>query len=90
MGRASRAGICAAATHGVIRTGHAARSLEQRESPLRVRELAEGLGYWAATYEELPGDDRSGELGLSHAMRSPGSRSYPGNAAPSPARSPRR
>lgn len=46
-------GISAAAFHGVIRTAHAARSLSRREEPARRRELAEGLGYWAARYETL-------------------------------------
>ncbi len=48
-------GYVAAAMHGILRTAHAARSLAHRESPARLRELAEGLGYWASTYEELPG-----------------------------------
>jgi hypothetical protein len=47
-------GIIAAAFHGVIRTAHAVRSLEAVETPARRRELAEGLGYWAATYTVLP------------------------------------
>jgi len=47
-------GIAAAAFHGVLRTAHAARSLGDRENALRVHELAEGLGYWAATYQSLP------------------------------------
>ncbi len=47
-------GVVAAAFHGAIRTAHAVRSLEAEESPARVRELAEGLGYWAATYNALP------------------------------------
>lgn len=47
-------GISAAAAHGVIRVGHAVRSLAESESPLRVQELADGLGYWAANYQELP------------------------------------
>jgi hypothetical protein len=47
-------GIVTAATHGVIRTAHAVRSLEQEETPLRLHELAEGLGYWAARYQRLP------------------------------------
>jgi hypothetical protein len=38
----------------VIRAGHAARSLEQAETPLRLRELADGLAYWAAWYQTLP------------------------------------
>ena len=48
-------GIAAAAFHGVLRTAHAARALGDRETPQRIRELAEGLGYWAATYQPLPG-----------------------------------
>jgi hypothetical protein len=47
-------GFVAAATHGVIRTSHAARGLEARETPPRIHELAEGLAYWAATYAQLP------------------------------------
>ncbi len=47
-------GLSAAATHGVIRVGHAARGLAARESPGRVRELADALGSWACTYQELP------------------------------------
>lgn len=47
-------GLAAAAAHGLIRTAHAARSLSVKETPLRLRELAEGLGYWAAYYQPLP------------------------------------
>ena len=49
-------GIAAAAFHGVLRTAHAARSLCELDTPNRIHELAEGLGYWAATYQPLPGD----------------------------------
>ena len=38
----------AAGTHGVLRVAHAVRGIGQRETPLRRRELAEALGYWAA------------------------------------------
>jgi Questin oxidase-like len=48
-------GIAAAAFHGVLRTAHAARALGDLENETRRRELAEGLGYWAATYQPLPG-----------------------------------
>jgi hypothetical protein len=48
-------GLWAAATHGVIRTGHAVRSLAASTTPQRLHELAEGLGYWAARYQVLPG-----------------------------------
>ncbi len=47
-------GICASATHGVIRVGHAVRSLAAEETPLRRRELADALAPWAAEYQELP------------------------------------
>src|SRR5580704_2124328 len=42
------AGLAGAATHGIIRAG------ANEETPARRRELADGLAYWAATYEELP------------------------------------
>jgi len=47
-------GLGSAATHGVIRTAHAARALSRRDTPVRRAELARGLAYWAAAYEELP------------------------------------
>ena len=46
-------GFCSAATHGVIRVGHAARSLAAGETPQRLRELADAFASWAATYQEL-------------------------------------
>lgn len=48
-------GLMAAAAHGLIRTGHAVRSLTALVTPLRLHELAQGLGYWAARYQCLPG-----------------------------------
>ncbi len=53
-------GIVAAALHGVIRTGHAVRALALDETPSRRRELADGLAYWAAEYQALPGERRVG------------------------------
>ena len=47
-------GLAASAAHGIIRTGHAVRSLSIRESEGRRHELAEGLAYWAATYLTFP------------------------------------
>jgi Questin oxidase-like len=47
-------GMSAAAFHGLIRTAHAARSLSAGETAPRRRELAEGLGYWAARHQTLP------------------------------------
>ena len=60
-------GVIAAAFHGVIRTAHAVRSLGVEETRARRREFAEGLGYWAATYEALP---ESAEPGTGHRMPS--------------------
>jgi hypothetical protein len=48
-------GMVGAATHGVIRTSHAARAMTRRESPERRAELARGLAYWASSYEEIAG-----------------------------------
>jgi hypothetical protein len=49
------AGLFAGAGHGLLRVAHAARALEQEETPIRRRELAFGLAYWAGRYQELPG-----------------------------------
>ncbi len=49
-------GLAGVATHGVIRAGHGARALSVRDNPIRRLELATGLAYWAANYEELPWD----------------------------------
>jgi Questin oxidase-like len=73
-------GVAAAATHGVIRTSHAARSLALAEAAgaqaaERRDELARGLAYWAASYLELPGAEppgtgpAAGHLELTAAVR---------------------
>jgi hypothetical protein len=59
-------GICAAATHGVIRVGHAVRSLaeaelERRPQSGRLRELADALASWAYAYQELPTSPRAAD-----------------------------
>ena len=46
-------GIAAGATHGVIRVGHATVALRAHENEVRVRELAHGLGYWAARWQPV-------------------------------------
>src|SRR3569833_107091 len=46
-------GSAAGATHGVIRVGHAVRSLLDLETGPRVTELAHGLAYWAARWQPL-------------------------------------
>jgi hypothetical protein len=51
-------GFGAAATHGIIRVGHAVRSLTAAETPCRMRELGDALAGWAATYRELPSSNQ--------------------------------
>jgi hypothetical protein len=48
-------GAVGAATHGLIRTGHGLRGLGDADTPPRRLEVANGLAFWAASYEELPG-----------------------------------
>ncbi len=60
--------VMASATHGLIRTGHAVRSLSAEETPQRTYELAQGLGYWAARYYTLPGTPSGDHAG--HPPRS--------------------
>ena len=79
-------GFCAAATHGVIRVGHATRSLAAEETPPRLRELADAFASWAATYQELParGHAASGTMtprdAISHvSLVSPDRRNQVGN-----------
>ncbi len=49
-------GIAAGATHGVIRVGHAVRTLlGGNESPAALTELAHGLAFWATRSRTLPG-----------------------------------
>ena len=57
-------GFCAAATHGVIRVGHAVRGLADSETPPRLRELADALASWAATYQELPATGAQPKSGM--------------------------
>jgi hypothetical protein len=48
-------GLYGAATHPVIRVGHAVRALEAGPSTPRLTELAHGLGYWAARHHPVSG-----------------------------------
>lgn len=58
------------ATHGLLRTAHAVRALESASTGPRLHELAEGLGYWAARYQELPGQHlKSGSLRVAEALQ---------------------
>jgi hypothetical protein len=65
-------GIAAGATHGVIRTAHAARSLAAAPTAAaaaaRTDELARGLAYWAARYVPIPGGRPAGTLPPDQAL----------------------
>ncbi len=62
-------GVAAGATHGVIRTAHAARSLAVAQTGPRVAELVDALAYWAARHQRLPGPQvAAGDLGLDAAV----------------------
>jgi len=47
-------GACSDAAHGIIRAGHAVRSIEEDETPERLRELADAFGLWASSFVTLP------------------------------------
>jgi len=47
-------GVAAGSTHGVIRVGHAVRTLRLEVSGPALDELAHGLAFWAARYLPLP------------------------------------
>jgi hypothetical protein len=52
-------GVAAAATHGVIRVGHAVRVLlTDGDDEVRITELAHGLAYWAARWQTVPAGHR--------------------------------
>ncbi|MGH1344811.1 MAG: hypothetical protein ACRBN8_24840 [Nannocystales bacterium] len=48
-------GMVGGAFHGLLRTAHAYRGWNRSSSAPRANELAQGLGYWAARYQPLPG-----------------------------------
>ena len=64
-------GLSAAAAHGLIRSGHAGRSLTREETDPRKHELAQALAYWAAYYQVLPetGNGKNERLSLSEAIK---------------------
>ncbi|MGN6515583.1 MAG: questin oxidase family protein [Rhizomicrobium sp.] len=53
-------GACSDAAHGIIRAGHAVRSLAEHETPERMQELADAFGLWASSYTTLPAADYAG------------------------------
>lgn len=64
-------GLAAAAAHGLIRTGHAVRSLGRQENEGRKNELAHALAYWASYYQVLPEtkNEKAAKLNLSNAIQ---------------------
>jgi len=59
-------GCAGSLTHGLIRTGHAVRSLRETDRPseLQIEELARALAFWATGFTSLatdpgPGDDQA-------------------------------
>jgi hypothetical protein len=63
-------GIVAGSTHGVIRVGHAVRTIRSGDtSAPALRELANGLAFWAARSRALPGlTEPAGKLCVSEAL----------------------
>lgn len=55
-------GLLAAATHGVIRTGHAVRRLREEDNPVRRAELGDALASWASRFVPLPSAVPAGAL----------------------------
>lgn len=77
-------GYSGAAVHGAIRTAHGARGLAKAETRVRLRELADALAGWAASYVELPtaaatGPKLSPEVALAAVPVVPRERRPPGN-----------
>jgi questin oxidase-like protein len=74
-------GVAAAATHGVIRVGHAVRALMQDgEDADHLAELAHGLAYWAARWQPVPGAPATGPPPVT-APAAAGERAVAGPAA---------
>lgn len=55
-------GAVGAATHPLIRTGHAVRALGDDVTAPRIAELGHALGYWAARFQALPGVAPAGNV----------------------------
>jgi hypothetical protein len=80
-------GVVAAATHGVIRVGHAVRALlADGDDAAGVTELAHGLAYWAARWQTVPAG-HSGALAAAAAGRKQAARQTQALAG-NPARTP--
>jgi hypothetical protein len=76
-------GVAAAATHGVIRVGHAVRALTQDgEDAEHLAELAHGLAYWAARWQPVPGTPATEPLRAAAHPPAAGPAAAPGEAGP--------
>jgi len=65
-------GIAASATHGIIRVGHGVRALlADGDDPVHVTELAHGLAYWAARWQQVPGTETRGQVASGGTGRRP-------------------
>jgi hypothetical protein len=61
-------GISAGSTHGVIRVGHAVRTLLVTTDDRALDELANGLAFWAARWRPIPGGSGRGALSAAQAL----------------------
>lgn len=61
-------GALAAATHPLIRAGHAVRALQEVDTEPRRSELAHALGYWAARWQPLKTPPPLGSLSAQAAL----------------------
>jgi hypothetical protein len=72
-------GVISSAAHGLLRTAHAVRALDDDVTAPRLHELACGLAYWSASYEQLPGvPSPSGSLAVAGALAAMPHHSDPG------------
>jgi hypothetical protein len=72
-------GVAAAATHGVIRVGHAVRALTQDGADAEhLAELAHGLAYWGARWQPVPGTPAAESPGIT--THTPATAGTPGTA----------
>ena len=62
-------GALASASHGLIRTGHAVRSLREEVTGPRLDELALALAYWAGRWQPVPEDCPTPSGGLPPTAR---------------------
>lgn len=62
-------GLAGGALHGFLRAAHAVRAVAAEDNPVRLRELAQGLAYWAACFYRVPGEARvDGRLTAAQAL----------------------